>query len=103
MVRTVARWVLLAVVTVAASVGLTLLGVPSAALFAALVVGIVLALLSLAPTAVPRRAGLAAQAVLGVYIGTMVHDDSLAALGPHWPIVVTVVVATLAISVLAGR
>ncbi|GAA1655476.1 membrane protein [Mycolicibacterium murale] len=102
MVRTVARWVLLAVVTVAASVGLTLLGVPSAALFAALVVGIVLALLSLAPTAVPRRAGLAAQAVLGVYIGTMVHDDSLAALGPHWPIVVTVVVATLAISVLAG-
>ncbi|MGB3483194.1 MAG: AbrB family transcriptional regulator [Mycobacterium sp.] len=96
------RWLLLTVVTVVATVGLTLLGVPSAALFAALVVGIVLALCSLAPARVPRRAGLAAQAVLGVYIGTMVHEDSLAALGPHWPIVATVVVATLLISVIAG-
>lgn len=102
MVKTVGRWALLAIVTVAVTVGLTFLGVPSAALFAALAVGIVLALCSLAPTAVPRRAGQGAQAVLGVYIGTMVHQDSLGALGPHWPIVATVVVATLVISVLAG-
>lgn len=102
MMKTVGRWSLLALVTVAVTVGLTLLGVPSAALFAALVVGIVLALCSLAPAKVPRRAGLAAQAVLGVYIGTMVHEDSIDALGPHWPIVLAVVVATLAISILAG-
>jgi uncharacterized protein len=102
MLRTVGRWSLLAVVTVAVTVGLTLLGVPSAALFAALAVGIALALCALAPTTVPRRAGLAAQAVLGVYIGTMVHEDSIDALGPHWPIVLAVVVATLALSVLAG-
>lgn len=100
--KTVGSWALLALLTVAATGGLTLLGVPSAALFAALVVGIVLALGSLAPTRVPRRAGQGAQAVLGVYIGTMVHHDSLDALGPHWPIVLAVVVATLVISILAG-
>lgn len=102
MVKTVGKWALLAAVTVAVTVALTFAGVPSSALFAALVVGIVLALCSLAPKAVPRRAGHAAQAVLGVYIGTMVNQDSLGALGPHWPIVITVVVATLAISVIAG-
>ncbi|CAN5821645.1 AbrB family transcriptional regulator [soil metagenome] len=102
MMKTAGRWVLLTLVTVAVSVGLTLLGVPSAALFAALVVGIVLALCALAPTKVPRRAGQAAQAVLGVYIGTMVHQDSIDALGPHWPMVLGVVVATLVISIVAG-
>ncbi|MET0898720.1 MAG: AbrB family transcriptional regulator [Mycobacterium sp.] len=100
--QTVGRWSLLALVTVAVSVGLTLVGVPSAALFAALAVGIVLALCSLAPTKVPRRAGQAAQAVLGVYIGTMVHEDSIDSLGPHWPIVLAVVVGTLVLSILAG-
>ena len=63
------------------TVPLTILGVPSAALFAALIVGIVLALLSFAPAGVPRKAGIAAQGVLGVYIGTMVHRDALTALG----------------------
>ena len=79
-----------------------LLGVPSAALFAALVVGIVLALPALAPARVPRQAGIAAQGVLGVYIGTMVHRDALTALGPDWPIVLGVAVATLVISIVAG-
>jgi membrane AbrB-like protein len=96
------RWLLLAVLTVAVTVPLTLVGVPSAPLFAALGVGIVLALASVAPAGVPRRAGLLAQGVLGVYIGTMVHSDALDALGSHWPIVMAVVVATLLISVAAG-
>ena len=53
----VARWALLVAVTVAVTVPLTMLGVPSAALFAALVVGIALALPSLAPErrAAPAR------------------------------------------------
>ena len=97
-----ARWSLLILVTVAATAGLAALGVPSAALFAALVVGIVLALASVAPAGVPRRAGVAAQGVLGVYIGTMVHRDSLEALGAHWPIVAAVAVGTLIVSVAAG-
>ena len=74
------RWALLAVLTVGVTVPLTMLGVPSAALFAALVVGVALALLTLAPAGVPRPAGLAAQGVLGVYIGTMVQRDALSAL-----------------------
>lgn len=96
------RWVLLVLVTIGVTVPLDLLGVPSAALFAALLVGVVLAVSRLAPAAVPRRLGLAAQGVLGVYIGTMVHSDALGALGPNWPIVLGVGVATLLLSVIAG-
>jgi len=40
--------------------------------------------------------------VLGVFIGTMVHRDSVSALGPDWPIVVAVAVATLVLSIVAG-
>lgn len=96
------RWLLLAVATVAVTLPLEYLGVPSAALFAALLVGIALALLTWAPAGVPRKAGLIAQGVLGVYIGTMVHNDALAAVGGDWPIVLGVAVATLGLSVIAG-
>ena len=82
-----AKWALLAAVTVAVTIPLTMVGVPSAALFAALIVGIALALPSLAPARMPRPVGIAAQGVLGVYIGTMVHRDAVSALGPDWPIV----------------
>ena len=96
------RWALLIAVTVAVTVPLTRVGVPSAALFAALVVGIVLALTSMAPAGIPRPGGVAAQGVLGVYIGTMVHQDAVGALGNDWPIVVAIAVATLLLSVVAG-
>jgi membrane AbrB-like protein len=96
------RWLLLLAVTAGVTAPLALLGVPSAALFAALVVGIALALAQYAPKGVPRVAGLAAQGVLGVYIGTMVHRDSFAALGSDWPIVLAVAVGTLAISIAGG-
>jgi membrane AbrB-like protein len=98
----VLRWMLLVVITVAVTVPLTIVGVPSAALFAGLLVGMVLALLSFAPDRVPRKAGVAAQGVLGVYIGTMVHRDALTALGADWPIVLGVAVATLVLSIIAG-
>ncbi|MDY6999767.1 MAG: AbrB family transcriptional regulator [Actinomycetota bacterium] len=100
--RQLLRWAVLLAVSVGATVPLTLLGVPSAALFAALVVGIALALMGLGPAGVPRRLGLAAQGTLGVYIGTMVQDDALAALGEDWPIVVGIAAATLLLSVGAG-
>jgi membrane AbrB-like protein len=96
------KWALLAVATVAVTVPLAAVGVPSAALIAALVVGIALALAALAPRRVPRPVGLAAQGVLGVYIGTMVQRDAVSALGSEWPIVVAVAVATLVLSVAAG-
>jgi len=100
--RRILRWALLVAATVAATWPLTLLGVPSAALFAALGVGIVLALSAVAPDRVPRHAGVVAQGVLGVYIGTMVHQDAISALGPDWPIVLGVAVATLLLSVVCG-
>jgi uncharacterized protein len=96
------RWLLLAVVTIAVTIPLTRLGVPSAGLFAALVVGIGLAISALAPARVPRPVGLTAQGVLGVYIATMVNRDSLTALGPDWAIVLGVAIATLVMSILAG-
>ena len=40
--------------------------------------------------------------MLGVYIGTMVHRDAVSALGPDWPIVIAVAVATLVLSIVAG-
>ena len=100
--RLLLRWSLLIAATVAITYPLTRVGVPSAALFAALVVGVALALTSLAPTRVPRPAGIAAQGVLGVYIGTMVHQDAVGALGDDWPIVLAIAVATLVLSVVAG-
>ncbi|WP_328352207.1 AbrB family transcriptional regulator [Mycobacterium sp. NBC_00419] len=96
------RWVLLVLVTIGVTVPLDLLGVPSAALFAALLVGVGLAIARLAPAGVPRKAGLAAQGILGVYIGTMVHSDALGALGPHWPVVVALSLVTLLLSIGAG-
>jgi membrane AbrB-like protein len=100
--KTAMRWLLLAAVTVVVTWPLELVGVPSAALFAALVVGIALALAAVAPARVPRRLGVAAQGVLGVYIGTMVHQDAVAELGPHWPLVIGIAFATLVLSVACG-
>jgi uncharacterized protein len=62
---------------------------------------LVTALARKAPKAVPV-AGLAAQGVLGVYTGLMVHNVSFTALGSHWPIVVAVAFGTLVISVGGG-
>ncbi|OMC32681.1 hypothetical protein A5740_12600 [Mycobacterium sp. GA-1841] len=101
MTRTL-RWVLLVVATTAVTVPLNLVGVPSAALFAGLAVGIALALAAFAPERMPRPAGVIAQGVLGVYIGTMVHQDAVDAMGSDWLIVAVVTVATLVLSVLAG-
>lgn len=100
--RRLLRWVGLLAVTAGVTVPLTVAGVPSAALFAALVVGIALALLSLGPAGVPRPLGLAAQGTLGVYIGTMVQDDALGSLGDDWAIVLAIAVSTLVLSVAAG-
>ena len=97
-----AKWLLLVTVTVSVTVPLTLLGVPAAALVAGLLAGMTLALMSVAPKTVPASAQTAAQAVLGVYIGTMVHPDAFAALGSNWPAVVAVVVGTLVLSTVGG-
>lgn len=100
--RLILRWAILLAMTAAVTVPLALVGVPSAALFAALAVGIVLALMAAGPERVPRKLGVTAQGVLGVYIGTMVQQDALTALGNDWLIVVAVAVGTLLLSLIAG-
>jgi uncharacterized protein len=101
-VRQILKWALLIAVTIAVTFPLDLIDIPSAALFAGLIVGIVLALASLAPSRIPHPIGIAAQGVLGVYIGTMVQQDAVAALRTDWPIVAAVAVGTLLISIVAG-
>jgi membrane AbrB-like protein len=108
------RWVVLVAVTAIATLGLDQLNVPSAALFAGLVVAAALALLGWAPTArpgaddshtkppMPRAWGVAGQGVLGVYIGTMVQPDVLGGLADSWLPVVVIALGTLLLSVGGG-
>lgn len=104
----VMRWIGLIGLTAAATLALSSVGIPSAALFAGLVVAAGLALAGRAPLPrgdrppMPRTFGLAAQGVLGVYIGTLISPDTLSGLGSHWPAVVAVSFATLALSVIGG-
>ncbi|MGZ8176946.1 AbrB family transcriptional regulator [Williamsia sp. SKLECPSW1] len=109
------RWGVLVAVTAVATLGLDQLSVPSAALFAGLVVAAVLALLGWAPTGrpgpgpdaparppMPRAWGVAGQGVLGVYIGTMVQPDVLGGLARSWLPVVVIALGTLVLSVGGG-
>ncbi len=97
------RWLTLALVTVLATAGATWLGVPSAGLFVALFVAVVFALAGWAPkSGVPRRWAVAAQAVLGVEIGTLVQHDTLTALGDAWVPVLAACLGSLVLSIAAG-
>ncbi|WP_205706249.1 AbrB family transcriptional regulator, partial [Kineococcus indalonis] len=91
-----------AAATAAASAGLGAAGLPSPALFAGLLVGLADALLVPRPLALPRGTGTAAQAVVGVTIGTLVQLSTLAALGEHWLPVLLVTLGTLALSLGTG-
>jgi membrane AbrB-like protein len=102
------RWSLLILVTVGLTVGADALGIPSAALFVALLVAVIFALAGWAPTTgterapLPRRLGMVAQAVLGVEIGTLVQRDTLSSLGDAWLPVLLACVGTLVLSIAAG-
>jgi membrane AbrB-like protein len=76
------------------------LGVPSAYLFAAILVGIAIALTR--GLELPAPVFPAAQAVAGVVVGTYLHTSTLGELGARWIPVVLVSAATLAITIAAG-
>jgi uncharacterized protein len=102
--QTSTRWLAVAVATVGAGVGFAAIGLPSAWLFAALVVGIAYAL-TLAdrrPLGLPGVGMTFAQAVVGVELGTSVDADTLSAVAAHWLPVVGVTLGTLAVSLAAG-
>ena len=96
------RWAVLTAVTAAAIAIADALGVPSAALVTALVVGIGFALSGHSPGATGRWAVTAAQAVLGVVIGALVQRSSISALGHVWLPVLGVSILTLTLSVIGG-
>jgi membrane AbrB-like protein len=96
------RCLLLAALTVVATLGLAAVSVPSAALFAGLLVATVLALAGLGPAAVPRRATGAAQAVIGVVIGLLARPETLGAIAADWLPVLLISVGTLLVSMAAG-
>jgi len=102
------RWLLVALLTAAGGTALELLGVPAGVLFAGLLVGIGVALSGLpgpsprGPHRVPRPLDLAAQATLGVVIGTLVQPRTLTEVAAQWLPVLLVVAATLGVSVAAG-
>jgi len=102
------RWAAVVAPTAALGAGLEVLGVPSGVLFAGLVVGVGAALTGLVgtsprgPRTVPRSAALAAQAVLGVLIGTLVQPSTLTGLAADWLPVLVITLLTLAVSVGAG-
>jgi membrane AbrB-like protein len=77
-------------------------GLPSEYLFAALLVGLVVALGKDGRVTLPPLAFITGQAVTGVALGAYVRSSSLEALGHSWLPVTLVSLATLAASVSAG-
>jgi membrane AbrB-like protein len=92
----------LAAATAAAAAVFDLIGLPSASLFAALIVGIVAALRVHGLPEVPIGVFRAAQAITGVSLGVYVQSSSLDALGAAWLPVAIVSAATLVVSLLFG-
>lgn len=98
-------WIGIGAATVAASVLLTLVGVPAAPLFAGMLVGLVAALGPWAradPRALPGWLSTAGQAVVGVLCGALLSPDTLATVAADWLPVLASVLATLVVSVLVG-
>ena len=96
------RWIGLAVATAAAAVAFDRIGLPSASLFAALLVGLVAALSPPRMPEVPAGVFRAAQAVTGVSLGVYVQSQSLDAVAHAWLPVTMVSAGTLVLSLLCG-
>jgi membrane AbrB-like protein len=97
-----ARWAGLAAATVAAGLALDALSLPSPFLFGALLVGLAVALARPGALDIPGPMFGAAQAAVGVALGTYLQSSSLSALGHDWLPVALVSAATLAVSLGAG-
>src|SRR5205085_8809485 len=96
--RGASRWLWLAVATAAAAVAFDRIGLPSASLFAALLVGLIAALSPLPMPAVPPGVFRMAQAITGVSLGVYVQSSSLHAVASSWLPVAFVSAGTLVLS-----
>jgi membrane AbrB-like protein len=96
------RWIVLGAATAALGWVLDRAGVPSSYLFAALLLGLAVALTRPDGLEVSAGAFAAAQAVTGVTIGAYLQSSSLRAIGDSWVAVALVSAATLGVSIGAG-
>jgi membrane AbrB-like protein len=96
------RWVLLGAATAVLGWALDRIGLPSSYLFAALLLGLAVALSRPDALHVAPSAFAVAQAVTGVTIGTYLQSSSLRAIGDSWVAVSLVSAATLGVSIGAG-
>jgi membrane AbrB-like protein len=101
-VQRVASWIALGAATAGAGWALGRLGIPSAYLFASLLLGIAVALRWPGRLAVGPASFGGAQAVTGVVLGTYLQSSALEALGRDWLPVALVSAATLAVTLAAG-
>jgi uncharacterized protein len=96
-------WLVVLVVTVAASAGFAAAGLPSPVLFGALLGGMLHALTARRELELPPLLFRLGQALIGAVIGGLVRLPTLSRLAADWPSVLLVTAGTLAISVAAGR
>src|SRR4051812_23507250 len=102
-VLTLIRWLALAAATAVAAVAMDRIGLPSASLFAALLVGLAAALSSQRMPEVPANTFRVAQAVTGASLGVYVQSSSLSAVANAWLPVTIVSAGTLFLSLVCGR
>ena len=95
-------WAAIAVGVLAGGLLLDTAGLPSSYLFAALLIGLAIALARPAELAVPPNVFRAAQAVAGVSLGAYLQSDALRALASSWLPVALVSLGTLGLSLLCG-
>jgi len=96
-------WTVVAVATVAVSALFLAVALPSAVLFGSLVAGMGYALLAPSELEMSPLLFRLGQALVGVVIGSLVRVETLLPVAKDWPAVLGVVVATLAVSTVAGR
>src|SRR2546421_3245496 len=101
-VRSAGTWLVAVLCIAAGSVGGEAAGIPGAALLAGLVVGVVAAVRGRERLTLGRPPFAAAQAVIGVVLGTYLRPSTLDALGSHWLPVLAVSAATPALTIGAG-
>src|SRR3954452_828080 len=96
------RWLPLAGLTVAGGVLGNRVGLPSGFLIGALVAGLAWALSPAPALELPGWAFVAAQAVLGVVLGTYLKSSTLSSLGSDWLPVLLISLGTLALTTAIG-
>jgi membrane AbrB-like protein len=96
------RYLLVAVFVVALGWAAGAIGLPSSYLFAALVAGVIVALVWPGRVSLPRGTFTAAQAVTGVVLGAYLRSSTLSAVADDWLPVTLVSLGTLAVTTVTG-